>query len=153
MTDIRTRVIAIDWSGKKGAAESIWQAEAVAGQIVQLENGYSREALVTRLNTTAEQHPRLIAGFDVAFSMPSWFVQQHQPTHAAGFWSIVATDGESWLNTCPLPFSGWREPHGQNPNCYDRQRRTLQGPSLSSRPTVQARLVSAPSAACPICCN
>lgn len=107
MTEAETRIIAVDWSGKKGAAESIWLAEAVGGQIVQLENGVSREALVARLISIAEEYPQLIVGFDFAFSMPSWFVQQQSSTGVAGFWQVVASSGESWLKACPPPFYGF----------------------------------------------
>jgi hypothetical protein len=107
MVDAETRIIAVDWSGRaKNAAEAIWLAEAADGQIVQLENGRTRDQLITYLLDLADTSRRVVVGLDFAFSMPRWFVEKRSVAGTPGFWEVVASEGESWLAECPSPFYG-----------------------------------------------
>ena len=62
------RVIAIDWSGAaSGAKNKIWIAEALAGELLFLEDGRSREQVVDWLIERRTQVPEAIVGIDFAF--------------------------------------------------------------------------------------
>ncbi len=87
------RVIAIDWSGaKSGARRKIWLAEARVGrdgsepEIVRLECGRSRREIERHLLEEAEREPELIVGLDFAFSLPAWFLREHELTTARELW-------------------------------------------------------------------
>jgi len=101
------RVIAIDWSGARtGAAERIWLAEAAQGQLVRLKNGRSREQVAEHLIIEAERDPRLVVGFDFAFSLPAWFLDERGLQNAPELWALADREAEGWLARCEPPFWG-----------------------------------------------
>ncbi len=101
------RVIAIDWSGAAtGAKNKIWIAEALAGELLFLENGRSREQVVDWLVERRLQVPDAIVGIDFAFSYPRWFLDAHGCTTVDALWKLVSEHGEDWLATSPAPFWG-----------------------------------------------
>ncbi len=96
------RVIAVDWSGDKGAGQrkKIWAGvwTAATGR-VQLESGRSREELIAWLLQLATETPRMVVGIDCCFSFPAWFLQEHSCHTVADFWQQVAAGkGERWLH-------------------------------------------------------
>jgi hypothetical protein len=102
--------MAVDWSGAlKGASKHIWLAEVVHGQIVRLEDGWTREGLINHLIEQGRNDLNVIVGIDFAFSMPGWFVESRGAKNGPEFWENVATEGETWLGDCPWPFWGKHE--------------------------------------------
>ncbi len=102
------RVVAVDWSGAAhGASKKIWLAEADGSRLVGLpENGRTREGLADYLVGLAQDDPRLVVGLDFAFSLPSWFLKDHNLHTASDLWSLAASQGETWLANCEPPFWG-----------------------------------------------
>jgi hypothetical protein len=109
------RLVAVDWSGRRGAdqRQSIWLAEAVAGELVRLEGGRTRAELVELLIAEADRDPDLIVGFDFAFSPPAWYLADRQLT-ADQLWALLADEALTpamrrhglarWMNSPELPF-------------------------------------------------
>lgn len=123
------RVIAIDWSGaKSGARRKIWLAEARGGrdggepEIVRLECGRSRREMERHLLEEAEREPELIVGLDFAFSLPAWFLREHELTTARELWQLAAREAETWLERCEPPF--WGRPGKRRPALPSHFRRT-----------------------------
>jgi hypothetical protein len=103
------RVIAVDWSGaKQGAEAKIWLAEVVAGELLRLERGYSREALAEHLIELGKGSTRLLVGIDFAFSYPAWFMEKRSLLDAFALWEMAGREGERWLRECAPPFWGMR---------------------------------------------
>ncbi len=101
------RVIAVDWSGAaKRASQKIWLAECRDGDLVRLEAGRDRKAVVSHLIELLGEGPSPIVGLDFAFSLPAWFVSVRGAPRAPDFWNIVADEGERWLASCAPPFWG-----------------------------------------------
>lgn len=101
------RVIAIDWSGaQRGAAQLIWLAEIQDGNVLRLEAGRDRAAIAQHLIEEVGRDPELVVGFDFAFSLPAWFLEQHGLNDAPSLWELVEQEGESWLADCSSPFWG-----------------------------------------------
>lgn len=108
------RVIAIDWSGaRKGAEKRIWLAEAVHGRLVRLENGRSREQVAEHLIAEAKGDPQLVVGFDFAFSLPAWFLDERDLQNAPELWVLANHEAEGWLARCEPPF--WGRPGRRRP--------------------------------------
>ena len=123
------RVIAIDWSGaKSGARRKIWLAEARGGrdggepEIVRLECGRSRREIERHLLEESEREPELIVGLDFAFSLPAWFLREHELTTARELWQLAAREAETWLERCEPPF--WGRPGKRRPALPSHFRRT-----------------------------
>jgi hypothetical protein len=105
MSDIS--IVAVDWSGRvSGAAESIWVACTDAdGQLIGLENGRGREALVDHLVAFAAG-TRLVVGLDFAFGFPAWWSTQQGWTSGKEIWQAMRDRGEALLASCEPPFWG-----------------------------------------------
>ena len=117
------RVCAVDWSGQAGGGgRTIWLAEVVGGELVGLQNGRGREALADRLLELAAEEPRLIVGFDFAFSLPAWFLRERGLADGPGLWTMVARDGEGWLASGEPPF--WGRPGSRRPELVAHFRQT-----------------------------
>ena len=116
--------MAVDWSGRSsGAAESIWLARTDAeGQLVQLENGRDREALVDHLLDLAARMPRLVVGLDFAFGFPAWWTAQNGWATGQEVWQAMSTTAEALLAACEPPF--WGRPNRPNPNPAARSLRS-----------------------------
>jgi hypothetical protein len=117
------RTIVVDWSGRAtNESSSIWLAEAVDGELVRLESGRTRAAVVNELIRTAAQlidaNEPCFIGLDFSFSFPAWFVRQHRCETAAHMWPIVAQHGETWLAACEPPF--WGRPGKPKPRDADK---------------------------------
>jgi hypothetical protein len=117
--------MAVDWSGAKSAAErKIWLAEVRKGQVVRLENGRSREGVISFLEVEAGRDPHLVIGLDFAFSCPAWFLQFQGVSSAPCFWELAARKGEQWLARCRPPF--WGKEGSRRPTGQENFRRTEQ---------------------------
>ena len=101
------RVIAIDWSGRKGRDQrkAIWQAEAIDGEVVALHEGRTRDEVVADLIEGARRE-RLVVGFDFAFSLPAWYLTARQYGSAADLWAAVAEQRPAMSQ---LGLAGWLE--------------------------------------------
>jgi len=103
-----TRVLAIDWSGRRtGAEKHIWIAEATAGELVRLEPGRTREQVQDHLVALARDE-ELVVGLDFSFSLPEWFLDARGHRTAPELWDAAASAGEDWLRACEPPFWGRR---------------------------------------------
>ncbi|MBA0127141.1 hypothetical protein H0B56_16445 [Haloechinothrix sp. YIM 98757] len=85
------RVIAVDWSGRKGPEQrrAIWLAEAAGGRLTRLESGRTRDQLVDFLIAEAQRDPGLIVGIDFAFSLPAWYLRE-RGYDARRLWAALA---------------------------------------------------------------
>jgi len=122
----------------KGAARKLWLAEcrpAVhrrsasnadgAPDVVRLESGRSREALVAHLLDDIARDPRVVIGLDFSFSLPAWFLASLGVSDIESAWALVARERERWLADCPAPF--WGRPGRKRPTLpheADHWRRT-----------------------------
>lgn len=126
MGDSPRRAIAIDWSGaKKGAGKRIWLAEVSEGRLVRLENGRSREEVVEHLISIACEDLNFVVGFDFAFSLPAWFLEERGLASAPRLWNVAADEAEDWLAAREPPF--WGKPGRGRPDLgadRDHYRRT-----------------------------
>lgn len=101
------RVVAVDWSGSKGGQRrAIWLAEAVAGELVRLEAGRTREQVADHVLELAAADRELVVGFDFSFSLPAWFFEARGFTTVAELWAAATRDGDRWLSECSPPFWG-----------------------------------------------
>jgi hypothetical protein len=116
--------MAIDWSGRSGPDQrrALWLAEAVDGELVRLEGGRTRAELVELLIAEADRDPNLIVGFDFAFSLPAWYLQDRQLTPRK-LWALLADEALTptmrqlgltrWMNRPELPFWITGEAHAR----------------------------------------
>jgi hypothetical protein len=84
---------------------------------VSLETGLTRDATCEWLITQAESSPELVVGLDFAFSLPAWFLREHDLRAAPQLWDLAAEKGEDWLRECEPPFwgrTGKRRPPGED---------------------------------------
>lgn len=108
------RIIAIDWSGaRENAGKHIWLAEVSDGRLVRLENGRDRETIANHLIAEAKRDQEMVVGFDFAFSLPMWFLDDRRLTSALELWKRVEGEGEEWLRACQPPF--WGRPGMRRP--------------------------------------
>ena len=118
------RVVAVDWSGAvDGAEKKIWLAEVdpVSREVVRLEAGRNREALVRHLVAEASRESRIVVGLDFAFSLPSWFLESRGLAAARGLWGLAREESERWLAECSAPF--WGRPGVRRPELPSHLRR------------------------------
>lgn len=107
------RVIAVDWSGKlKRAEEFLWLAEVRDGNLSDLQNGLTRDQLVTRLVETGKEESRTVVGLDFAFSFPRWWCDEHAWVSGPDVWAAMAERGETMLAACESPL--WGRPGKRN---------------------------------------
>jgi hypothetical protein len=105
------RVVAVDWSGaQNGAAEKIWLAEAVDGNLVDLWNGLERPRVIDHLIALAEKDTDLVVGLDFAFSFPRWWCEERGWSSPLDVWAAMADEGEELVTTRPPrpPFWGMK---------------------------------------------
>ena len=98
-------VIAIDWSGARGAGPhpGIWFTSVCDGQIDVNRGFWGREEIVDHLLSL--EGP-LTVGLDFSFGFPAWVGECHGAQSGTELWAITAKDGERWLSECPKPFWG-----------------------------------------------
>jgi hypothetical protein len=100
-----SRVVAVDWSGALvGSERKLWLCEVDARGVVRLEDGRSRDVLIAHLCDEAARDPRLVAGFDFAFSFPAWFVATFGDAFAV--WRAAQGLEGEWLAAAAPPFWG-----------------------------------------------
>jgi hypothetical protein len=120
---VSLKVCAVDWSGQAGGGgRTIWLAEVAGGELVSLQNGRGREALADRLLELAAEEPRLIVGFDFAFSLPAWFLIERGLADAPALWKLAAAEAEGWLASGEPPF--WGRPGSRRPELAAHFRQT-----------------------------
>jgi len=108
-------VVAVDWSGAlKMSATHIWLAHVVAGELVALRNGRSRQEVVDDLVALRSRTPgALVVGLDFSFSFPAWFVRAQSCATVGELWQAAEREGERWLTECTFPF--WGRPGRRRP--------------------------------------
>lgn len=120
------RVIAVDWSGAfRGAEKRIWLAEATDSGLTRLENGRDRGELAEHLAREVEREPQTVIGFDFAFSLPAWFLEERDLANGRELWKLAERQSEKWLAECQPPF--WGHPGKRRPDLgaeRDQYRRT-----------------------------
>ena len=110
MDDIKC--IAVDWSGaqnEEGQLAHIWLAEAEAGRLNRLTNGFTRDEVVDLLVAEIRSDDPVIIGLDFAFSFPEWYLQRRNLRNARGLWKLAQEEGDQWLNGETWPFWGRRD--------------------------------------------
>ncbi len=128
------RVLAVDWSGRdKRAEESLWVAEVRDGQLVALENGRTREAVIGHLIELARDTPRMVVGLDFAFSFPKWWCDAQGWRQGPEVWAAMAADGERLLAACEPPLWG----RAGKPNPLPVERRYRRGETVDT-PTAKS---------------
>lgn len=127
----KIRVIAVDWSGNANQAHrKIWLAEVRDDELIRLESGRSREEVVDHLIATASDDPELVVGFDFAFSLPVWFLDERGLGSVRELWKLVNDEGETWLDDGDSPF--WGRPGHTKPDLPAHYRRTEQDVRLAT---------------------
>lgn len=89
---------------------------------MRLENGRNRGEVAEHLLDELERDPRLLVGLDFAFSLPAWFLRDHELTTARELWQLADRDAEAWLDGCEPPF--WGRPGRSKPELPSHFRRT-----------------------------
>lgn len=138
------RVVAVDWSGAvAGERQKIWLCEIGAAGIVRLEDGRSRPEVADELVALGRRRPSLVAGFDFAFSLPTWFFADRGLTDVRGLWALATRDGEEWLRGHMPPF--WGVGGSRRPELPAHTRRTEDEAAARSRrrPSSVFKLVGA----------
>lgn len=100
-----TSHLAVDWSGAKTGGK-IWLAEVRDHELVRFQGGWSRDALLRFLKVHLRGNPDIVLGFDFAFSLPLWFVEELGALSGPEVWRAVEANGEEWLSACEPPFWG-----------------------------------------------
>ncbi|SNR64996.1 hypothetical protein SAMN06265360_11352 [Haloechinothrix alba] len=147
------RVIAVDWSGRKGPEQrrAIWLAEAVDGRLTRLECGRTRDRLVDSLIAEAQRDPDLIVGIDFAFSLPAWYLRE-RGYDARRLWAALAGERLTprmrrvglarWINEPEPPFWTSAKPPALTPE-QEFRRTELESRSSGARPKSVFQLVGA----------
>jgi len=103
------RVLAVDWSGALAPSQqrrSIWVAEALAGSLLSLAAGRTRDETVDHLLEATAHHPDTLIGLDFAFSFPEWWMRRIACADGPAVWEMATKLGEEWLAACQPPFWG-----------------------------------------------
>ena len=91
-----TRVVAVDWSGRKtGEADAIWLALVENGELITLENGFTRSAVVDRVIELGAEDPERER---VAAGLPDWTRERVAASEDAldAAVSALRMSGASW---------------------------------------------------------
>lgn len=112
-THVPPRVVAVDWSGAKGAAEQrkkIWLCEVADGRVVRLEAGRDRAGVTAELaglvRAARDAEAPLAIGLDFAFSLPAWFLAREGCADAPALWARATERADAWLSCAEPPFWG-----------------------------------------------
>jgi hypothetical protein len=98
------RVIAIDWSGRKGNDQVHHIRSAVATSAgLEVWADLTREAVIDEL---LDLTPPVVVGFDFAFGFPGWVGEWLGFSHGPDLWPSVQMQADTWLKECPSPFFG-----------------------------------------------
>jgi hypothetical protein len=109
----------------------------VDGELVALRDGWDAQALVAHLVDLAAGE-RIVVGFDLSFSLPTWFLDQLGVHDGPGLWDVVAEQGEAWLRDCKPPF--WGRPGRPRPDQHhlrDTERAVAAFAGMSPKSTFQ----------------
>jgi hypothetical protein len=135
------RAFALDWSGKaKNSGEFIWLAEAVDGQLVELENGRDRAAVVDEVIRRSASGGDVAVGLDFAFSFPRWWCERNGWPTSRAMWGAADKLGDDWLAACDAPF--WGRPGVTNPNTPEEDTGAPTARCRSARRSRCSRLVA-----------
>jgi len=115
------RVVAVDWTGAKEPVKNLWLAEARAGELTEVRRFDRRAELVEYVIAEGERDPRLVVGFDFAFSLPGWFLERQALRGARELWGHMAERADDWLAPRP-PF--WRDADSGRPGIDEEFRQT-----------------------------
>lgn len=111
-----TTVIGIDWSGDATkAAEKIWCATIVDGEIREIRNGRDAMAVEEYLLQQAELDEELFVGLDFGFSLPAWYLSERDWTPQE-LWREALDESATWRQPAE-PFYGLK-------TRYNRERGT-----------------------------
>lgn len=107
----RRAVVAVDWSGdvraETGVHDKLWVAEVVDGELVALDPS-SRAGSCARIVALAGRWgPELLAGLDVGFAYPSWFLAELGMADGPRLWAAAAAAADL-PRAGPGPFPGAR---------------------------------------------
>lgn len=109
MTDAPRVTAAVDWSGAADPAVQrtrIQVAVAIDGELVSLEQGFTREEAVTRLLHLADAHGSLGIGLDFAVGVPAWYARDELRCDTApAVWARLDAECEALLGGA-RPFWG-----------------------------------------------
>jgi hypothetical protein len=131
------RILAIDWSGRQtNDRAAIWLAEAADGELLRVEGGRDRRAVVEHVLEEAERDPRLVVGLDFAFSLPDWFARREGAEDVRAVWRFVARRGEEWLREPQPPFWRARRPTLAEP-AFRRTEVAIAGPRVRPKSVFQ----------------
>lgn len=111
------------------------------GEVVRLEDGRPREALVDELLRVASERP-VAVGLDFAFSMPAWVFARTGFDAAPELWALAAGRGERWLAGPRWPFWRTRRPDDL-PDEWRRTEREIAAAAPGRRPSSVFKLVGA----------
>ena len=126
-----TQVVAIDWSGRdKGAAEAIWLAAVVDGEITELDNGRDRGAVIAAAIALAKHDPHTVVGLDFAFGFPAWYAEREGLVSGRAIWEAMRHRADALLEACDPPF--WGRPGTKAQVLGDPYRQTEK--ALGARP-------------------
>lgn len=129
------QILAVDWSGRaSGAAEAIWLAQVVDGELVALDNGRTRERVVRRVVKLAKREKRTVVGLDFAFSFPAWWCAKRDWSSGREVWDEMAARGEELLAASPSPFPFWGRAGSSMPLDCERLRETEQAVRAGGAP-------------------
>ena len=123
------KCIAVDWSGRAEVSDQqkhIWIAEAIGGQLVRLENGWTRNEVVDILVQAIQSQENLFIGLDFAFSFPQWYLKWRKLSGTRELWELAASEGEEWLSGHIWPFWGREGPYHKRPQDLETRLRFRQ---------------------------
>lgn len=100
------QILAVDWSGARGAAETIWLARVLDGRLAELENGRRRDEVVARVVELARRETHTVVGLDFAFSFPRWWCETNGWGSGPDVWRAMRDQASGILEGCAAPFWG-----------------------------------------------
>ncbi len=97
-------VIAIDWSGRKGADQIHYIRAAVVSPdgTIDIWCDLTRNDVIEELMDFPGD---VVVGFDFSFGFPAW-VSDCRGLDGPSLWDVVRSEGETWLRDAPEPFFG-----------------------------------------------
>ena len=136
--------VAVDWSGAASGGK-LWIArvDVASERVVDWRRCFTRDEVIDQLREWRKGEPRIVVGFDFAFSAPRWFVHQTTPnaSSAFDFWPIVEEQSSGWLACKVPPFWGRAAHPTKWPGIEEEFRATEK--SMPRRPASFFQLVGA----------
>ncbi|MFN2469444.1 MAG: hypothetical protein ABR583_00300 [Gaiellaceae bacterium] len=127
-----TQVVAIDWSGRdKGAAEAIWLAMVIEGELIDLDNGRTRQEVIDHAIALVKEDAHTVVGLDFAFGFPAWYAEREGWASGRAVWEAMRDRGEPLLGACEPPL--WGRPGMRAQKLGDPYRHTEKALAISPR--------------------